>query len=183
MPEDTLKILPLSRENWGDINRANQPFPLIGRLKPAFQDGQWSFTEELFSQPGTKAYENDSEDFFAQHMDNPHKAAYLAYRGSLCVGQLVLRKDWNGYAFIEDICVAQKARGQGVGTALVQKAAEWAKEQGLSGLALETQDTNLLACRFYLRQGFQIGGINTLFYRNFSPPVCGETAVFWYLPF
>lgn len=176
--DDTLAIVPLSQENFGDVNRANQPFDVIGKLIPSLHNGQWTFTEELFPQPYTKTYENDSEAFFAQHMDRSDKAVYLAYLGGSCVGQLVLKEDWNGYGFIEDICVSRNARGQGVGSALIQKAREWATARNLSGLALETQDNNLLACRFYLRQGFQLGGVNTLFYRNFHNP---ETALFWYL--
>lgn len=175
-----LAIVPLSRENWKDLHRANQPFDVIGRLRPLLHDGQWSWEEELFSQPYIKAYENDSEEFFSEHMDRQDKAVYLAYAAEECVGRLVLRQDWNGYAFLEDICVAQSARGQGVGTALIQKAREWAESRKLSGLALETQDTNLLACRFYRSKDFQIGGVNTLFYRNFHNP---EIAVFWYLLF
>lgn len=175
-----LTIVPLSRETLKDLNRANQPLKVTGRLKPSLRDGKWTWEEELFPHPYLKKYENDSEDFFAGHLDRPDKAVYLAYAGEECAGQLVLREDWNGYAFIEDICVAQSRRGQGIGTALIRKAREWAQSRKLSGLALETQDTNLLACRFYQRQGFQIGGVNTLFYRNFHNP---ETAIFWYLLF
>ena len=177
---DTLAIVPLSRENFGDVNRANQAFDVIGRLVPCLRDGQWSFTEELFPEPYPKAYEDDSQEFFARHMDAPDKGVYLAYLGDGCVGQLVLKADWNGYGFIEDICVARDCRGQGVGSALIEKAKEWARERELSGLALETQDNNLLACRFYQRQGFRLGGVNTLLYRNFHNP---ETALFWYLLF
>lgn len=175
-----MKIVPLSAENFKDVNRANQPFDIIGRLIPMFDGERWSYAEELFSEPGTKRYEDDSQEFYSSHLDAPDKAAYLAYSGGECTGRLVLRQDWNGYAFIEDICVARKARGQGVGSALIGKAVEWAKERGLSGVALETQDNNLLACRFYRKMGFQIGGVNTLFYRNFHNP---ETAIFWYLLF
>lgn len=42
------------------------------------------------------------------------------------------------------------------------------------------QDNNLLACRFYAKCGFVIGGVNTMLYRNFDND---EFAVFWYLPF
>ncbi len=177
---DSLTIVPLSRENFQDVNRANQAFDVIGRLIPCLRRGQWSFTEELFPESYPKTYEDDSEDFFTQHMDVLDKAAYLAYLDGQCVGQLVLKADWNGYCFIEDICVARDCRGRGVGSALIEKAKDWAKERELSGLALETQDNNLLACRFYQRQGFQLGGVNTLFYRNFHNP---ETALFWYLLF
>ena len=74
----------------------------------------------------------------------------------------------------------RSARGQGVGTGLIQKAVQWAEDSGLQGLALETQDNNLLACRFYAECSFVIGAVNTMFYRNFDNE---EFAVFWYLRF
>ena len=92
----------------------------------------------------------------------------------------MLKKDWNRYAFIEDICISRHVRGKGIGTILVEKADAWARETGLSGLALETQDNNLLACRFYAKCGFAIGAVNTMLYRNFEKPWCDEIAIFWY---
>ncbi|MBE5873624.1 MAG: GNAT family N-acetyltransferase [Lachnospiraceae bacterium] len=53
-------------------------------------------------------------------MNNPDKAVFVAYSDKECVGQIVLRKDWNKYAFVEDICVSRSSRGNGVGTALMQ---------------------------------------------------------------
>ena len=79
--------------------------------------------------------------------------------------------------------MAAKFRGQGIGTALINQAMAWAKEKGLKGLALETQDNNLLACRFYQKCGMKIGAVNTMLYRNFSKPWCDEIAVFWYMQF
>lgn len=178
-----MDIVRLSSQNKKDINRPNQPFEIIGRLKPALSDGQWSYTEEIFDQTYSKTYQSDDDAFYSDYMSNPDKALYLAYSDNDCVGQLVLRRDWNGYAYIEDICVARESRGQGVGGALIRKAVKWAKGKGLSGLALETQDVNLLACRFYAKQGFEIGGVNTMLYQNFREPVCKETAIFWYLRF
>lgn len=80
-------------------------------------------------------------------------------------------------------CVQKSSRGQGVGTALMQKAIEWAKDKELYGLALETQDNNLLACRFYSKCGFVIGAVDTMLYKNFSQPYSDATAIFWYLKF
>lgn len=178
-----VKIIPLCEENLSDVNRANQPFAVIGRLIPFLNDSRWSCSEELYDTPYYKTYPDDDAAFYAAHLNVPDKGAYLAYSGGECVGQLVLRADWNGYGFIEDICVAKEARRQGIGRMLIQTAADWARDKGLSGLALETQDNNLQACRFYQRMGFQIGGVNTMFYRNFPSPTCGETAIFWYLIF
>ncbi len=51
------------------------------------------------------------------------------------------------------------------------------KHKNLHGLMLETQDNNLIACKFYHNCGFKIGSVDTMLYANF------EKAVFWYLRF
>lgn len=174
-----MEIVRLDQQNLKDINKANQPFEVIGKIRPAFADGIWTYTEELYEQPYMKAYPNDDWDCVA-YINNPDKAIFLSYSGTECVGQIVLKRDWNRYAFIEDICVAKAARGKGVGSALIQKAIEWAPNSDLRGLALETQDNNLLACRFYAKCSFVIGAVNTMLYRNFDN---SEFAIFWYLCF
>ena len=177
-----MEIVRLNRGNLADINTPNELFAIIGRLKPSFTDGKWSWTEELYDRTVLKRYPNDDCDY-AAYLDNPDKAVFLAYADGKCAGQIVLRKDWNRYAFIEDICVSASYRGNGIGTALIQKAVQWAKEKGLCGLALETQDNNLLACRFYAKCGFSVGAVNTMLYKNFEKPWSDETAIFWYMKF
>ena len=149
------------------------------RINPTFVDGDWTYAEEIYENPYIKQYPSDSCDY-AVYIDNPDKVVFFAYSNAECIGQIVLKRDWNLYAFIEDICVAKSARRQGVGTALIQKAIEWAEESELKGLALETQDNNLLACRLYTKCGFVIGAVNTMLYKNFDNE---EFAVFWYLMF
>ena len=178
-----MDIVTMDNQNRMDINRANQPFMVIGRLKPSLKDGQWSYTEEIFPRPYIKYYYSDGDDFYDSCIGSRDRRAYLAYDGGKCVGQMVMHKDWNGYAYIDDIYIAQDRRGQGLGTALINRATEWARSKGLQGLTLETQDNNLLACRFYIKKGFQIGGVNTLVYRNFRQPKRDECAIFWYLLF
>ena len=172
-------IVEINRQNLSDINKANQPFEIIGKIIPIFVDGIWSYTEEIYEHHTMKSYPVENQDY-AAYINNPNKAIFLAYYGAECVGQIILKRDWNRYAFIEDICVAKLTRGQGIGTDLIQKAIEWAKKSNLKGLALETQDNNIPACRFYAKCGFVIGAVNTMLYRNFDN---GEFAVFWYLPF
>ena len=58
---------------------------------------------------------------------------------------------------------------------------EWAKHKNLHGLMLETQDNNLIACKFYHNCGFKIGSVDTMLYANFENNF--EKAVFWYLRF
>ena len=58
---------------------------------------------------------------------------------------------------------------------------EWAKENSLCGLMLETQDINVSACYFYAKNNFVIGAVDTMLYSNFSS--ANEIAIFWYYKF
>ena len=77
--------------------------------------------------------------------------------------------------------VCKDFRGQGIGSALINISIEWAKHKNLHGLMLETQDNNLIACKFYHNCGFKIGSVDTMLYANFENNF--EKAVFWYLRF
>ena len=173
------RIVELTAQRLSDMNRANEPFEVIGRVCPALFDGQWTYAEALDDVPSEKLYPVDNVDYSA-YIGSPDRIVYLAYDGDACVGQIVLRRDWNKYAFIEDIAVARAARGHGVGSALIGAAEAWARQAGLRGLALETQDTNVWACRFYRKQGFRLGGVNTELYRALGSR---DIALFWYRPF
>jgi len=178
---DSIRIVPLTTELIPHVNQAVQPFMVFGKLVPSLSNGEWMYSEILLDKPYEKCYEPDEWEFSA-YIDNDQRIIFLAFDGQECVGQIVLKEDWNRYAFIEDICVASAAQRKGVGQRLIHWAADWAREHHLHGLALETQSNNLAACRFYEKCGFQIGGVNTMLYRNYDPPHCAETAIFWYLP-
>ncbi|WP_258013807.1 hypothetical protein [Paenibacillus polymyxa] len=51
----------------------------------------------------------------------------------------------------------------------------------MKGLTLETQDVNLLACRFYLKNGFEIRAVDTMLYSNSKYK--DEKAIFFYSKF
>lgn len=55
-----MEIVKIATHNLADINKANQPFEVIGKIKPSFNNGIWTYTEELFEQAYTKAYPNVS---------------------------------------------------------------------------------------------------------------------------
>lgn len=153
---------------------------------PRYENENWTFTELLYEAPYLKSYqdEEDEEDEEAdclEYIDNTDKIIYLYYQDDKCVGKVKLRKNWNRYAYIEDIAVCKDFRGQGIGSALINISIEWAKHKNLHGLMLETQDNNLIACKFYHNCGFKIGSVDTMLYANFENNF--EKAVFWYLRF
>ncbi len=156
-----------------------EPFAIIGRLIPHYDGENWAISEQIFGTPSEKTYPGDTYDPDA-YLENPDQAAFLAICSGRCVGSIRTRRSWNEMAFVEDLAVDRAYRGQGLGTSLMDAAAAWAKESGLFGIYLETQDLNLLACRFYLKYGFRLGGIDRMLYA--AGPSAEETALFFYLP-
>lgn len=89
--------------------------------------------------------------------DNSHLFCALDREGS-CIGMITIgiylsptgRKAW-----IEDVVVAQKNRGQGVGEGLTKHAVQFAKEQGVGALMLTSNPSRIAANRLYQKLGFE----------------------------
>lgn len=93
-----MKIVKINQHNFTDMNKANELFEIIGKIKPVFIDGIWTYTEEIYKQSDMKVYPNDTWDY-AAYINNSDKIIYLAYSDAGCVGQIVMKRDWNRYAF------------------------------------------------------------------------------------
>jgi len=78
-----------------------------------------------------------------------------------------------------DIRVHPDYRQSGIGTALFTETVIWSREQGCKYLKIETQDTNLPACRFYQKQGARLGEINQFVYTDSA--FSHQTMLIWYL--
>ncbi len=79
-------------------------------------------------------------------------------------------------SLIWDIRVSPAVRGRGVGSALFRSAEEWSRSRSASLLKVETQNINVPACRFYARQGCELGAINRFAYRDLPD----EVQFLWY---
>ena len=152
---------------------------VIGRLVLRYDGDRWTTSEEFLELPCTKMYPEDSYDP-AEYVDCPDRAAFLAMEGGRCVGYVRTCRRWNGNAHIEDITLDRGHRGRGLGTKLIDAVIGWANENGLHGVSLETQDWNLLACRFYMKYGFVLGGMDVLVYDAFEQ-TRSEAALYFYL--
>lgn len=120
------RIEALSDQNLSDINRANQPFEILGKVTPSLQNGRWSLKESLLPEEERylKTYPCDEVDYTA-YIGSGDRAAFLCYDGTECIGQTVLRRDWNRYAFVEDLCVAAQHRRKGAGNGWRSDGAGW----------------------------------------------------------
>ena len=111
----------------------------------------------------------------------------IAYDRELPVGgAIVLWRD-QGVSMLEgrsdlallwDIRVMPDYRRSGVGRTLFAEAAKWARERDCKQLKIETQNTNVAACRFYAKMGCKLGQMNRYAYQDQS--VQHETMLCWY---
>jgi len=114
------------------------------------------------------------------YIDNPDRIMYLATVENQAIGRISLKRNWNNYAYIEDIAVDKHNRRYGVGRQLIREAKRWAEAGGMAGIMLETQNNNVQACKFYERCGFMIGGFDAQLYKGIDAG-SDEIAIFWYL--
>ena len=116
------------------------------------------------------------------YLGNHDKTVFFARVEGQIAGQIILRKNWNNYAYIVDIAVDLKFRRQGVGGKLILQAVQWARARRLAGLMLETQDNNVAACKLYEKCGFRLGGFDKYLYKGLDRAT-DEIALYWYLLF
>jgi RimJ/RimL family protein N-acetyltransferase len=100
----------------------------------------------------------------------PHAAVFVAERSDgAVVGRLSVARDQHpASSHVADLglMVAADARGQGVGTALLQAAVEWARGSGVRKLELHVFPWNEPAMRLYEKFGFEREGYRKAHYRR-----------------
>ena len=166
----------IDRARAADIRLKNEPFPLVGRLVVSLGDGAWAWREELRPEPGEMRFPDEDYDYDAMARDHLFLGAYD--EDGRCLGLAVLRDAWFRYMYIEDLKVCRAARGRGVGAGLVAACMDAARARGYAGLSVIAQDDNLLACRFYLKQGFAIGGYDNRVYRGTAQEGKGDVVLY-----
>ena len=160
-----ITITIIDADHKGDINFKNQPFPLFGLLLPSYQNGKWDHTELLFPKENVTEMCFPDEDYDFEEMSK--ESIFVgAYDGETCVGVAILQQAFLKYMYLYDLKVDAGCRGKGIGAMLIETCKEIAVGQGYRGLYTQGQDNNLGACRFYLKMGFEIGGLDTRVYRG-----------------
>lgn len=81
-------------------------------------------------------------------------------------------------AVLNDLRVAPSHQSRGVGSRLFDAVADWARKDGMRFLKIETQNTNVPACRFYQRIGARLGGLQRHVYDGANRD---EVMLLWYL--
>lgn len=137
--------------------------------------------------PYVKDYDANECDRPAQwpkRFDMSHWGIIAAFEGRQRAGgvaiawktrELDLLEGRDELAWLWDLRVHPDYRGQGVGHRLFGHAVSWARERQCTVLMVETQNINVPACRFYVRQGFELRVVNQHAYKKSD-----ETQLLWY---
>jgi len=162
----------------------------------AAPDDQFTLAARHLAIPYGKDYDAIGEGpaEWARRFDISNWAFFGAFAQGQRVGGATVAYDTPGLDMLEgridlavlwDIRVGGSNRHRGVGTALVGAAAAWASDKGCRQLKVETQNINVPACRFYVRQGFVLRSaqrgvyaelpeeIRLLWYKDLAPGTAG----------
>ena len=95
------------------------------------------------------------------------EGTFVAVAGDELVGSLHVETSRFGYGEL-GMAVAREWRGRGVGSALLEAAIVWAREQGLHKLSLSVFPHNAAAIGLYRKFGFVEEGLRVKHYRRAS---------------
>lgn len=96
-----------------------------------------------------------SREELARFIVHRHARTWLADEKGEIIGFLIAHRRSHLVGHIVTIDVVGQWRRRGVGKVLMDAAEEWARQQGLQAIALETAEDNLAAQRFYAGRGYK----------------------------
>jgi len=93
---------------------------------------------------------------------------------------MIIVPSWTDAAEITDLAVDIAFRRRGAARALVDAAAEWARERRYRALWVEPRADNHAAISFYVSLGFRVSGFNDRMYTN-TDNADGRPTIFMHL--
>jgi GNAT superfamily N-acetyltransferase len=160
-------------------------FDVMGRDDPP---GGFVLSERHLDVPYDKDYDaiaGEGPLQWPRRFDLSKWALFTAWSATRIVGGAAVAFDTPGLTMLEgrrdlavlwDIRVSPGARRQGIGSALFQKVETWAQRHGCWQLRIETQNTNVRACRFYERHGCRLHACHRAAY----PELPDEIQLLWH---
>jgi GNAT superfamily N-acetyltransferase len=152
--------------------------------------GGMIFHEKQINQPYTNNFDEQEKPVSWGDMFNTENwCMFLAKNGDTPVGGIIIAckspevrmlEGRNDLVDVWDIRVVPDFRYKGIGTTLFQKAITWSRDEGYKQLKVETQNVNVRACKFYIKQGCKLGGINRFAYWN-SQLYKSDIQLLWYI--
>jgi streptothricin acetyltransferase len=172
-----ITIHEINQHNLQDTGKCDSSFTVDTLLVLSAENNLIHFNTVAIS-PYTKKYPVEKIDY-SIYLSRPGRTVFFAYGDQSIAGEIRLRKNWNVFAYIEEIVVDVKFRRLGIGRRLIQAAIQWAKDNQLPGVMLETQNNNVAACQLYQSCGFELAGFDRRLYQGIDIN-SEEVALYWY---
>jgi GNAT superfamily N-acetyltransferase len=133
-------------------------------IRPATLSDEWAvleLIEELFAPTGSRPprYDVDeAREAVRRTIGNEHSDVLLAVDGDTAVGMLAIYVDflmirYGLRCWLEDFVVLPSQRSRGIGKALLETAAEWARTHGCTHIQLNSFNGRVDVHRFYVANG------------------------------
>jgi ribosomal protein S18 acetylase RimI-like enzyme len=150
--------------------------------------GGMVFHEEQVSKPYMKYYGENEEPMQWLNFNTDNWVIFLVKQEKKTIGGLTIAcktpeirmlNGRNDLADVWDIRVHPDYRHSGVGTKLFKNAIVWSKNNDYRQICVETQNVNVKACRFYFKQGCNLGAINRYAYYG-TKGLENEVQLIWF---
>ena len=128
----------------------------VRRARPGDASHVFGLVEQLGYQPDPRGY----DETFAQVVRHPEAAVFIAAEGMRVIGYLAMShrpqiRLGGRAAYIDELVVSDKRRSEGVGSALLQAALDYARGLGCIRVDLRTSRSRQSYARgFYVGHGF-----------------------------
>lgn len=187
-PLDASRPIELREERFADMRR-HVAIPSVYEFRTVLevlrQDEGYRLQEHPLAQVRRKDYDQVEDPMeWTARFDVTNWALIGAYQGDTRVGGVIVAVDTPGVDMLEgrrdlavlwDLRVAPQARRQGIGSALFGAVEAWARRRNCRELKVETQNTNVAACRLYARRGCVLAQANHGAY----PDLPDEVQLIW----
>ncbi|MCS6872383.1 MAG: GNAT family N-acetyltransferase [Anaerolineae bacterium] len=196
LEEPVIEIRPLTSED----------IPNLPQIRPTYRTDtilaversgsgylvSWRLTERRLDKPFDKGGLYDFTPEMQASIRERLKRGESAYQrvavanSTRLVGLLDMTwQAWNQTAYIWNLMVDLDFRRRGIGRRLWHLAVRAAQSWNARAITLETQQTNIAACRFYAQMGCRLVGLDESMYANVSESpdaLITEIALFWAYP-
>jgi streptothricin acetyltransferase len=186
-PSDAIIIRPLTESDVPNLTQIRptytSPTILVVEQKGTGINTGWQLVERSLPQPFDKGSLYDFGEYerhtIRERLNRPDDTYQrVAEHNGRLVGLLEVEiQDWNDTAVLMNLMIDLDYRRQGLGQRLWFRCLDFARKAEVRAIMIETQNTNLAACKFYERMGCELVGINSAFYTNNGYET--EVALFW----
>ena len=168
MPE--IQIRPAVASDLDDLVKIEHGYQslYVWQMDRAIEDGQFAvnFRQTRLPRPVRVEYSGSHPRLNADNWPR-YQAVFVAVLEGGIVGYIGLSGQFAPKtAWITDCAVREDMRRQGIGTALVLAAQEWASENGFRKTILEMQSKNHPAIQMARKLGYEFCGYNDHYFAN-----------------